>query len=478
MAIVGEVLAGRYRVDARIGSGGMASVFRARDERLDRDVAVKVLLPNMAADPVVAARFEREARALAAAAHPSVVNVFDVEPGDPATGREPFYVMELCDGGSLADRLAAGGRLEPAAVAEVVDAVADGLSELHARGMIHRDIKPHNILFSGGRAKLADFGLARSEQPLDETALTAAGTTAGTLAWLAPEQLAGAAASQASDVYALGTVAYQALTGRLPRPAGSMAAVVEGRNDPAPAASSVAPELGQAFDAPLAAALAVDPAARPEPRGLAASLRQAAVTPAVDAEAQTIAAMQLPPSRPANAAVSAPPRRRSEGTRPAFVALGLGGALVLGLLAIAILNGGPGDGGRDPGTSPAGADLSPTAAASPSPPPPSPTVAAPTPPPTPPPDPAAAALAALDAVDGAIGELADEGGLRNRDRNALERRAGQIRDHLEREDFGRARDETNALARDVESLDDDVDEDGVEDLQAAIADLLEAIPAG
>ena len=102
---------------------------------------------------------------MAAAAHPSVVSVFDVEPGDADTGREPFYVMELCDGGSLADRLATVGRLPPPEVAAIVESVADGLVDLHGRGMIHRDVKPHNILFSGGRAKLADFGLARSGSP-------------------------------------------------------------------------------------------------------------------------------------------------------------------------------------------------------------------------------------------------------------------------------------------------------------------------
>ncbi len=176
MPSVGDVLAGRYRVEARLGSGGMATVFRARDLRLDRDVAVKVLLPNMALDPVVAARFDREARALAAAAHPSVVSVFDVEQGNPDTGSEPFYVMELCDGGSLAERLATDGRLPPPEVAAIIESVADGLADLHRRGVIHRDVKPHNILFSGGRAKLADFGLARGEEATD---LTSAGTTIG-----------------------------------------------------------------------------------------------------------------------------------------------------------------------------------------------------------------------------------------------------------------------------------------------------------
>ena len=226
MPIVGDVLAERYRIDAPIGVGGMASVYRAADLRLERDVAVKVLLPNLAADPALAQRFEREALALAATSHPSVVKVFDVEPGDPTTGREPFYVMELCDGGSLADRLRTRARLEPDEVVDVIGAVAAGLADLHARGFVHRDVKPHNILFDHERARLADFGLARSEEASELTSLTASGATVGTLAYIAPELLRGDPATPASDVYALGVVAFQGLTGRLPRPATAVAELV------------------------------------------------------------------------------------------------------------------------------------------------------------------------------------------------------------------------------------------------------------
>jgi len=183
MPVVGDVLAGRYRIEAPIGAGGMASVYRAHDLRLERTVAVKVLLPNLAADPTLAERFAREALALAATAHPSIVKVFDVEPGDRSTGREPFYVMEWCDGGSLAGRLGTSGRLDPAELVSAVAAVADGLADLHRRGFIHRDIKPHNILFDQGRARLADFGLARLEDDSELTVLTMSGTIVGTLAY-------------------------------------------------------------------------------------------------------------------------------------------------------------------------------------------------------------------------------------------------------------------------------------------------------
>src|SRR5262249_2987392 len=220
MPMAGDVLAGRYRIDAALGAGGTAVLYRARDLRLERDVAVKVLLPNLARDPLIAGRFDREARALAGASHPGIVAVYDVDRGDPSTGREPFFVMELCDHGSVAGaRDDVGGRLPPDRLVPIVVDVAGGLASLQARGIVHRDVKPHNILLCGTGAKLADFGLARAP---DTTRLTAAGTGAGTLAYLAPELLGGAEPGPPADVYGLGVVAFQGLTGRLPRPSGAM----------------------------------------------------------------------------------------------------------------------------------------------------------------------------------------------------------------------------------------------------------------
>ncbi len=273
MPMVGDTLAGRYRIDAALGAGATAVVYRAHDLRLGRDVAVKVLLPNLARDPLVAGRFDREARALAAAAHPGIVSVFDVDRGDPATGREPFFVMELCDGGSLADVIdGAGGRLSPEILAPMLATIAAGLASLHARGVIHRDIKPHNILICGSGAKLADFGLARAA---DMTNLTAAGTGAGTLAYLAPELLGGVEPGPPADVYGLGTVAFQGLTGRLPRPSTSMVDLVATRLGAMPPVSAVAPDLGRAFDGVVGAALSPDPARRPSPLAFATGLGQA-----------------------------------------------------------------------------------------------------------------------------------------------------------------------------------------------------------
>jgi serine/threonine protein kinase len=466
MPIVGDVLAGRYRVDAPLGVGGMASVYRARDLRLDRDVAVKVLLPNLAADPVLARRFDREARALAAAAHAGVVAVFDVEPGDPTTGREPFYVMELCDGGSLADRFGRRDRLDPRELAATIAAVANGLGELHRGGVVHRDVKPHNILFSGGRPKLADFGLATSGTRTDMTALTAAGTTMGTLAYLAPELLAGAPATPASDVYALGVVAFQGLTGRLPRAAGSITQVVESRTVAAPTVSSVAPELGRAFDPPVAAALALDPATRPTPVALGQALRDAA-TVAVDPRAATVASIPV-----AGSSVRRPDRAGRD--RPALLALLAFVLVVAALSAVSSLLRNPNPGAGGGASRPAAASPSPTPSPSPSPTPspsPSPTAV-----PTPSPDPAAPALTALQDVYTAIDAAKNEGGLKGKDVNDLLKRANAIRDALQRHDYAAARRAANDLLDQVRNL-DRIRDSSRQRIENAVEAVIQAIPA-
>jgi Protein kinase domain len=248
MSLLGQVLAGRYRLDQVIGAGGMATVYRARDERLDRDVAVKVLAANLAADPVVGERFAQEARALAAFTHPSLVAVYDV--GDEAD--DPFFVMELIDGPTLADRLDSGSLPVEEAV-PLLASVGEGLGALHAQGFVHRDVKPHNILLGAGTApRLADFGLVRGDGAGD---LTAPGTAIGTMAYLAPEVLAGEQATPSADVYALGVVAYQTLTGRLPFPTASLPALVAAQKAPLVPPSAAAPWLGKAFDEVIGRAL-------------------------------------------------------------------------------------------------------------------------------------------------------------------------------------------------------------------------------
>ena len=234
---LGQTLDDRYRLDAPLGSGGMATVYRAWDLRLDRPVAVKILSSDLAADPSFVARFRQEARTMARVHHPSIVTVHDVDESDGLL----YIVMELVEGESLADRLHREHLLSPEALAPILSSVASGLAVLHGLGLVHRDVKPHNILLpTTGPAKLADFGLARDG---GTSSLTLPGTAIGTLGYLAPELLRGAPATPASDVYAFGVVAYEALTGQRPTDASP------------PAPSTLAPWLGTGFDRPLSAAL-------------------------------------------------------------------------------------------------------------------------------------------------------------------------------------------------------------------------------
>jgi len=333
--VPGQVLGDRYRIEAAIGAGGMATVHRARDLRLGRDVAVKVLAAEPGSDPQLEARFEREALALAAVGHPNVVAVFDVEPGDPETGRPAFLVMELVDEGSLADRLRAGP-LDPGETVAIVEGIAAGLTALHDAGLVHRDVKPANILLSPGGPKLGDLGIVGRLGPGAATTLTAPGSLVGTLRYLPPEALEGAGMGPTADTYALAVTAFEALTGHSPRPEGSLAALVAGASAPVPSVAEAAPSLGTAFDDAFRAGLHPDPALRPDPATFASAMRDALERLR---DAPTIVAPAvLPPPRGAPATSTSPRDRiatRVRGARPSAVparllaALGVIAALVL-----------------------------------------------------------------------------------------------------------------------------------------------------
>jgi serine/threonine protein kinase len=214
---------GHYRIVERIGAGGMGEVYRARDERLDRDVAIKVLQEAVAGDPERMRRFEREAKALAALSHPNIAVVYGFETVSGAdAGGITFLVMELLEGESLRQRIPSAGLGWQKAV-EIGASVADGLAAAHGKGIVHRDLKPENIFVTAdGRVKILDFGLAKLRQPDLEAGTetptasleTAEGAVMGTVGYMSPEQVRGQPADSRSDIFALGCVLYEMLAGR------------------------------------------------------------------------------------------------------------------------------------------------------------------------------------------------------------------------------------------------------------------------
>jgi len=247
------VAGGRYRLERTLGHGGMASVYLAQDSELERSVAVKILAQHLAADDTLRRRFVRESRLAARLAHPNVVSVFDAGEDDGV----PFIVMEYVEGETVADLLLRRGKLPPAEAVEIVIQACAGLEHAHRAGLVHRDVKPQNVLVTpDGTVKVADFGIAWAAE---STRLTEAGTLLGTAAYLAPEQTADGEITPATDVYSLGVVLYELLAGRPPYVVESVADLAAPRTLPPPLAN-VPPGLEQA----VFQALAPDPAARPQ----------------------------------------------------------------------------------------------------------------------------------------------------------------------------------------------------------------------
>ncbi|WP_026124163.1 serine/threonine-protein kinase [Nocardiopsis baichengensis] len=268
----GTVLSGRYQLDEQIGSGGMGTVWRATDTLLNRPVAVKLLHPAQMAEPTSRERFRTEARITAGLSHPGIAQVYDYGEQDDRA----FLIMELVPGEPLSSILKRNEGLEPGVTTDIVAQAAAALAAAHARGVVHRDIKPGNLLVTDdGTVKLTDFGIARGEESVT---LTQTGMVMGTAQYISPEQASGRPATHASDIYALGVVAYECLAGQPPFTADSPLALALAHTREPP------PPLPAHLPAPLAdlvlALLAKDPADRPESAGEVAravqTLRRAA----------------------------------------------------------------------------------------------------------------------------------------------------------------------------------------------------------
>jgi serine/threonine-protein kinase len=326
----------------------MASVYAAEDDVLGRPVAIKVLAEALAADEAARGRFTREARAAARVSdHPHVVTIYDVGETE-AHPPLAFIVMELLPGGTLADRLRAGEPIPHSLALRWLEETAAALDAAHAADIVHRDVKPANLLLdSNGTLKVGDFGIATLGA---EAPLTMTGQVVGTAAYFAPEQAMGRPATAASDRYSLAVVAFELLTGRRLFPEGPPAAQARAHVDASPPqASQLAPELPPAVDAVLARGLAKDPEQRPPSAATLVAELAAAVGPTAATKVATparfsrpAAAVPPPPSSPPPAAAAEPVRSstRSNLARPLAVA-----ALILGLGVVlaALLAGGGGD---------------------------------------------------------------------------------------------------------------------------------------
>jgi serine/threonine protein kinase len=329
------LLGGRYRLGPVIGRGGMATIYRATDLRLEREVAVKILRPEVATDADLAQRFRREALAATVLRHPNIVACLDTG----TDGDQAYLVMALIDGEDLAVRLRRGGRLSARLAARIGLDVARALGVAHLRGIVHRDIKPGNILLAAdGRAMVTDFGIARLAADA-EAALP--GTTLGSVHYFSPEQARGRTTTPASDVYGLGLVLFEALTGARAWTGDTTEAIALARvGAPAPSPRAVRPEVPATLDAIVRRALAPEPGDRyPNGTSMAAALES--IVNALDVVDPTSAVpipVPLPVPRVMTTDGGAMPVRRAirvGGTSGLLVAMGIAGVVTSALLVAA-----------------------------------------------------------------------------------------------------------------------------------------------
>jgi serine/threonine-protein kinase len=335
--MVGELIAGRYELEELVGKGGMSSVYRAQDRLLERTVAIKLLHEHYSRDEDYVERFRREARAAAQLSHPNIVTVIDR--GEDA-GRQ-FIVFEYIDGQNLKQLVEKKGRLPVRTALELAIEIGHALAFAHDSGLVHRDVKPQNVLLGNGEVKVTDFGIARSADV--QQGLTQTGTVLGTSDYIAPEQASGQPVSALSDVYSLGVVVYELLAGEPPYSGENFVTVAMRHvNDPVPSVAAVRPDVPLRLDAALRRAMAKDPGERFGAMGdfvaeLEAVLSQLGEP---DSDRTTI----MPPATP-----SRPARARRSGRRrrlaPLLVLL-LGLALIGGALGFYLgLRDGSGGGG-------------------------------------------------------------------------------------------------------------------------------------
>ena len=355
----GDLIADRYELEELVGTGGMSSVFRARDRQLERRVAVKILHEHYASDPEYLERFRREARAVARLSHPNIVTVIDR--GDD--GRRQYIVFEYVEGENLKELVLQSGRLPVRQALELALAVANGLAFAHDQGLVHRDVKPQNVLLSReGEVKVTDFGIARSLHV--DHGVTQTGTVLGTGEYLAPEQASGQPVSAATDVYSLGVVLWELLAGEVPFFGDNFVAVaLRHVNEPAPHLRERRPDVSLRLDAAVGRALAKDPVGRfPSMKAFAKELRACLAEADGNAppSADDLAVTRVTAPAPAPPQHLPPPPQRLRPLRSrrrsplawALLALAVTGAAFAAVLLLGGAgrhHGGTGGGGRSTG---------------------------------------------------------------------------------------------------------------------------------
>jgi serine/threonine-protein kinase len=315
-----EEVAGRYRIERRLGAGGMSTVFLATDTVLERAVAVKLLAEHLAEDPDFVARFRREALAAARLQHPNIVQVFDS--GQDDASERHYIVMEYVDGPSCADMLRERKQLDIEETVRIVRDACHGLDYAHRAGVVHRDVKPGNLLLANetGFTKLADFGIAKAAE---QTRITQVGSVLGTAAYLSPEQARGEEAGPPSDIYSLGVCAYQFLAGRLPHEYSSLTELaLKQQQEGVDPITASRPEVPRELDQAIRLALERDPAMRYSSALEMAKALEAGLQGESTAATQALAATDYgrdptmaTRAMRTRAATTPPPARERTGTR-------------------------------------------------------------------------------------------------------------------------------------------------------------------